>query len=225
MHSVAISLVYSLSAIAWLLFWRRSLAMPALLQRYPLLFAPWLGGALVQLIGAALVLHPDTSAGKEFEAVLFDVLHARADLVLSASASILVVATVVYGMQQQSPPPQTFIRLMSYAMVALLGFMLPIIWIPQTQTEWMRLLRHMQTAAFNWGLLLVCAGLITLLEDLMRSENSAVASSHGTEPSVGAQGHVAITATGADSPALAEGIEHSQAAEERHKHATGQQHP
>ena len=90
---------------------------------------------------------------------------------------------------------------MSYAMVALLGFMLPIIWIPQTQTEWMRLLRHMQTAAFNWGLLLVCAGLITLLEDLMRSESSAVAGSHGTESSVGAQGHVAITATGADSPA------------------------
>ena len=182
MHSVAISLVYSFSAIAWLLFWRRSLAMPALLQRYPLLLAPWLGGALVQLIGAALVLHPDTSAGKEFEAVLFDVLHARADLVLSASASILVVATVVYGMQQQSPPPQTFIRLMSYAMVALLGFMLPIIWIPQTQTEWMRLLRHIQTAAFNWGLLLVCAGLITLLEDLMRNENNAPTSSHGTPP-------------------------------------------
>ncbi|SEE16414.1 hypothetical protein SAMN05421553_4177 [Pseudomonas anguilliseptica] len=202
MHSVAISLVYSLSAIAWLLFWRRSLAMPALLQRYPLL----LGGALVQLVGAALVLHPDTSAGKEFEAVLFDVLHARADLVLSASASILVVATVVYGMQQQSPPPQTFIRLMSYAMVALLGFMLPIVWIPHTQTEWMRLLRHIQTAAFIWGLLLVCAGLTTLLEDLMRNENSAVTSGHGTEPLVGAQGHVPVTAAGADSPALAQSV-------------------
>lgn len=222
MYSVAIGLMYSLSALAWLLFWRRSLAMPALLQRYPLLQAPWLGGALVQLVGAALVLHPDTSAGKEFEAVLFDVLHSRADLVLSASASILVVATVVYGMQQQSPPPQTFIRLMSYAMVALLGFMLPIVWIPQTQSEWMRLLRHMQTAAFNWGLFLVCAGLITLLEDLMRSENDAVSGDHGTAPSVGAQGHVPITATGTDSPALPQGIEHPQSAEERHKHTTGQ---
>ncbi len=222
MYSVAIGLMYSLSALAWLLFWRRSLAMPALLQRYPLLQAPWLGGALVQLVGAALVLHPDTSAGKEFEAVLFDVLHSRADLVLSASASILVVATVVYGMQQQSPPPQTFIRLMSYAMVALLGFMLPIVWIPQTQSEWMRLLRHMQTAAFNWGLFLVCAGLITLLEDLMRSENGAVSSDHGTAPSVGAQGHVPVTATGTDSPALPQGIEHPQSAEERHKHTTGQ---
>jgi len=222
MYSVAIGLMYSLSALAWLLFWRRSLAMPALLQRYPLLQAPWLGGALVQLVGAALVLHPDTSAGKEFEAVLFDVLPSRADLVLSASASILVVATVVYGMQQQSPPPQTFIRLMSYAMVALLGFMLPIVWIPQTQSEWMRLLRHMQTAAFNWGLFLVCAGLITLLEDLMRSENGAVSSDHGTAPSVGAQGHVPITATGTDSPALPQGIEHPQSAEERHKHTTGQ---
>ncbi|TIH08120.1 hypothetical protein D8779_11385 [Pseudomonas leptonychotis] len=222
MYSVAIGLMYSLSALAWLLFWRRSLAMPALLQRYPLLQAPWLGGALVQLVGAALVLHPDTSAGKEFEAVLFDVLHSRADLVLSASASILVVATVVYGMQQQSPPPQTFIRLMSYAMVALLGFMLPIVWIPQTQSEWMRLLRHMQTAAFNGGLFLVCAGLITLLEDLMRSESGAVSSDHGTAPSVGAQGHVPITATGTDSPALPQGIEHPQSAEERHKHTTGQ---
>jgi hypothetical protein len=222
MYSMVIGLMYSLSALAWLLFWRRSLAMPALLQRYPLLQAPWLGGALVQLVGAALVLHPDTSAGKEFEAVLFDVLHSRADLVLSASASILVVATVVYGMQQQSPPPQTFIRLMSYAMVALLGFMLPIVWIPQSQSEWMRLLRHMQTAAFNWGLFLVCAGLITLLEDLMRSENGAVSSNHGTEPSVGTQGHVPITATGTDSPALPQGIEHPQSAEERHKHTTGQ---
>ena len=32
----------------------------------------------------------------------------------------------------------------------------------------MQLLRHVQTASFNWGLFLMCAGLLILLEDLIQ---------------------------------------------------------
>jgi hypothetical protein len=35
----------------------------------------------------------------------------------------------------------------------------------------MSLLRHVQTASFNWGLFLMCAGLLILLQDLI--EDSA----------------------------------------------------
>jgi hypothetical protein len=170
MLALLAGLLYGLTTLCWLLFWHRAMAAPDLLRRYPLLRAPWLGGALVQLFGALLALQHGASPGREFEAVLFDVLHSRADLVLSASASILVVATVVYGVNQQAPP-QPFIRLMSFALVALLGFMLPVVWIPPQHEEWMSLLRHVQTASFNWGLFLMCAGLLILLQDLI--EDSA----------------------------------------------------
>lgn len=167
MFALLAGLLYGLTAAAWLLFWHRAMAAPVLLRRYPLLRAPWFGGTVVQLAAALLAIQHGAAPGGEFEAVLFDVLHSRADLVLSASASILVVATVVYGVNQQTPP-HPFMRLMSFALVALLGFMLPVIWIPPQHEEWMQLLRHVQTASFNWGLFLMCAGLLILLEDLIQ---------------------------------------------------------
>lgn len=62
-----------------------------------------LAGLLYGLTTFCWALQHGASPGREFEAVLFDVLHGRADLVLPASARILVVATAVYGVNQQAP--------------------------------------------------------------------------------------------------------------------------
>ena len=74
---------------------------------------------------------------------------------------LAITAAISAGM---NPVPVS----VAIALSASLGFMLPVIWIPPQHEEWMQLLRHVQTASFNWGLFLMCAGLLILLEDLIQ---------------------------------------------------------
>jgi hypothetical protein len=83
-----------------------------------------------------------------------------------AMASVLIVATIVYGLSIKRVPLH-FIRFMVYSFIALLGVMAPILWIPAEQADLFFVLRHFQATALNFGLFLCVAGIIMLLRDLI----------------------------------------------------------
>lgn len=97
----------------------------------------------------------------------------RAMIAVQATASVLIVATIVYGLSIRRVPVH-FIRFMVYAFVALLGVMAPILWIPAQEAEFFFVLRHVQSIGLNFGLFLCVAGIVVLLQDLLRHGDAEV---------------------------------------------------
>lgn len=85
---------------------------------------------------------------------------------MQATASLVFVATIVYGLSIKRLPLH-FIRFVVYAFVAILGIMAPILWIPAEQNSLFFVLRHLQSIALNFGLFLCVAGIMVLLQGIL----------------------------------------------------------
>lgn len=101
----------------------------------------------------------------ELEESLFHFLDARSRLAIKATASVLVVASIIYGVSVKRLP-KLFIAMESYAFISLIGLMAPITWIPTNAPEMLMPLRHIQTVPFLWGLFLAVGGIVVLLQDV-----------------------------------------------------------
>jgi hypothetical protein len=102
---------------------------------------------------------------KELEESLFMFLDSRSNLVISATSSILVVATIIYGTSTLQFPLK-FIQFEAFSFISLLGLMSPIIWIPGGNPCQLMVLRQFQTISFLWGIFLCISGIMILLFDL-----------------------------------------------------------
>lgn len=168
-----ISLIYLTGIIGWLLFWW-FVVKPENIKSNPLLWLPFVL-CLFFLCANMIISGSDSYVSHiELEESLFHFLDARSALAIKATASVLVVATIIYGVSVKKLP-ELFIILESYAFIALIGLMAPITWIPTNAPEMLMPLRHMQTIPFLWGLFLAVAGIVVLLKDVKKvfSENTA----------------------------------------------------
>lgn len=101
-----------------------------------------------------------------YEESRFVFIGERAQIAVQATASVLIVATIVYGLTIRRVPVN-FIRFMVYTFVTLLGLMAPILWIPLELAEGFYVLRHFQTAALTYALFFCVGGIVLLLDDLL----------------------------------------------------------
>lgn len=135
------------------------------------LWIPFILNLVFLSLNLVLVLRFGGIGEIEYEESRFVFIGERAILTIQATASVLIVATIVYGLSIKQVPVN-FIRFMVYAFVAILGFMAPIVWIPIEVPEMFYLLRHAQTIALLYGLFLCVAGIIVLLRDLLTHGNA-----------------------------------------------------
>ncbi|MFV8833336.1 hypothetical protein ACNSTU_00015 [Aquisalimonas sp. APHAB1-3] len=166
MHLAIVVTIYSASLPLWLLVWW-AVDGYALFRRAPLLWLPF-GFGVFYLVGnlvMVLVFGADTGSA-EYEESRFQFIGERAMIAVQATASVLIVATLVYGLTIRKVPVD-FIRFMVYSFVALLGLMAPIIWIPEGSATGLFTLRHFQTVALTFGLFLCVGGIVILLRDLL----------------------------------------------------------
>lgn len=103
----------------------------------------------------------------------FGYLTDRASIAVQATASIVIVATIVYGMSIKRVPAH-FIRFVVYTFICVLALMSPVLWIPLNSSEMFYILRHSQTIALNYGLFFCVAGIIILLKDLLTHGDLAI---------------------------------------------------
>lgn len=158
--------IYALAIPLWLIVWY-AVDGYSLLKTTRLLWIPFvlcltylLGNLLmVGLLGAEM-------GDAHYEESRFVFIGERAMIAVQATASVLIVATLVYGLTIRKVPLD-FIRFMVYSFVALLGLMAPIIWIPEGSAAGLFLLRHFQTVALTYGLFLCVGGIVVLLRDLL----------------------------------------------------------
>ncbi|SEO80255.1 hypothetical protein [Aquisalimonas asiatica] len=166
MHQAIVVTIYSAALPLWLLVWW-AVDGYALFRRAPLLWLPFGFGVFYLLANLLMVLVFGADTGSSaYEESRFHFIGERAMIAVQATASVLIVATLVYGLTIRKVPVD-FIRFMVYSFVALLGLMAPIIWIPEGSATGLFTLRHFQTVALTFGLFLCVGGIVILLRDLL----------------------------------------------------------
>lgn len=158
--------IYAFAIPLWLLVWY-AVDGYKLLKSTRLLWIPFTL-CLAYLIGNLLMvgLLGADMGDAHYEESRFVFIGERAMIAVQATASVLIVATLVYGLTIRQVPLD-FIRFMVYSFFALLGLMAPILWIPEGSATGLFLLRHFQTVALTYGLFLCVGGIVVLLRDLL----------------------------------------------------------
>lgn len=179
-HHLGSTLVYVLAMGLWVVLWRHVGGVALMRGRVPALWLPFLL-ALGYLAANALLAFAFAGVGDAaYEESRFVFIDGRATIAVQAFSSILVVATIVYGLTIRRLPV-AFIRFMAYAIVAILGLVAPILWIPDGLAAGFFVLRHLQNAALTIGLFLTVGGVIVMLGDLM-AHGDAKVSVGGDDP-------------------------------------------
>ena len=172
-EGVAAAGVYLLGVAGWLAVWRVSDGYALMRDRAPLLWLPFTLALAFLLANAALAAGFGGVGAAEYEESRFVFIGERATLAVQALASILIVATIVYGLTIRRLPVE-FIRFMAHAVIAILGIMAPILWIPDGLAAGFFLLRHGQNAALIIGLFLCVAGVVVMLADMLAHGDARV---------------------------------------------------
>lgn len=165
-------LFYLVGIPIWLWVWKLCNGYN-LMRPNRLLFFPFLLSLIFLTANFVLILVFGEIGSIEYEEGRFNYIVSRASIAVQASASILIVATIVYGLTIKRVPVD-FIRFMVYAFIFILGVMAPILWVPIELPEMFFILRHVQTIALNFGLMLCVAGIVMLLRDLLTHGHATV---------------------------------------------------
>ena len=178
--SEAAVVFYLAAAALWVVVWWRGNGF-AYLRRDPLMWLPFLLCPAYLIANGAMVAIFGDIGSVKYEESRFVFIGERAQIAVSATSSVLIVATIVYGLTVKQLPVD-FIRFMAYAFVAILGVMAPILWIPLETPAMFYVLRHFQTAALLYGLFLCVAGIVVLLGDLIRVGGAKVTADAAIDP-------------------------------------------
>jgi hypothetical protein len=175
--------MYMGGILIWLLLWSMVDGYTLMQERVHRLWIPFFMALLILLANLVLwSLFPGV-ASLEVEESLFTFVDHRTSNVAATTASILVIATIIFGTARASIP-ESFLRYVAYSFICFIGFVAPIIWIPPQHPEWLVLLRHYQTIAFTYGVFLSVSGVLVLLHSLRhRDPDSAGAVGTPTEKS------------------------------------------
>ena len=165
MTSTVSMFVYFFAIPLWLVLWWTADGF-SLLRRNRMLYLPLLLCVAYLLINGVLILAYGAIGEMSSEEERFYFIGERAQIAVQATASVLIVATIVYGLSIKQVPV-SFVRFMVYSFVTILGMMAPLVWVPIEVPELMYFLRHLQTVALTYGLFFCVAGIVVLLRDLL----------------------------------------------------------
>jgi hypothetical protein len=157
--------LYTVGILLWLVLWRMFNGYALMRHKARLLWFPFFMALAVLMGNLVLETLNSKDLGIDFEEGLFNFLDQRTANVVSASSSMLVIATIIYGVDH-SAMPKDFLRSMALSFICFIGISTPILWIPANHPTWLRLLRHYQTISFTYGLFFAVSGIIVLLDSL-----------------------------------------------------------
>lgn len=171
MENINVCAIYMIGILAWISLWICSGAMKSL-KVIKTLWVPFCLCILFMLANGLIIVCNLSVGEVELEESLFNFLENRSQLALEVSASLLVVATIIYGVSSEKYPA-LFIRLETLSFICLIGFMAPVMWIPVNQPYWLMILRHAQTVPYLMGIFLCVSGIMVLLNDISETAENA----------------------------------------------------
>lgn len=171
MKNYYVCAIYFIGILLWISLWIYCGAMKS--QRVnKSLYLPFILCILFMAANGLISGCYSSTGSIDLEESLFDFLESRAGLTLNVSASILVIATFIYGVSREKFPI-LFIRLETWSFVCLIGLMAPVTWIPINKPELLVILRHIQTVPYLMGIFLCVSGIMVLLYDLSEMAENA----------------------------------------------------
>lgn len=172
MHVTVTSVIYLIALPFWLFVWWQVRGLE-LQRREPMLWLPFFLAPLFLILNLWLILDFGEVGSVTYEESRFNFIQDRALIAVQATASVLIVAVLVYGLTVRKVPIE-FIRFMLYAFIFLLGLMSPVIWLPIESPGMFFILRHFQGIALIFSLFLCVGGIIILLRDIMNAGGVAI---------------------------------------------------
>lgn len=163
--------IYMVGILVWILLWIYSGAMKSQ-KVIKSLYIPFFLCILFMAANGFISGCNPSVGNTDLEESLFNFLENRAGLTLEVSASVLVVATIIYGVSREKFPT-LFIRLETLSFVCLIGLMAPVTWIPIDKPYWLMILRHAQTVPYLMGIFVCVSGIMVLLYDLSELAENA----------------------------------------------------
>lgn len=167
MHAMIAALIYAAAIPAWVGIWYW-IGGFRLQREERLLLVPYLAAMGFLAANLSPVLLFGEVGDVPYEEGRFSFIQDRALIVVQATASVLIVAVLVYGLTVRKVPVE-FICFMLYAFIFLLGVMSPVVWLPIDRPGMFFVLRHLQSVALIYSLFLCVGGVILLLRDIMQA--------------------------------------------------------
>ncbi|MDP4181852.1 MAG: hypothetical protein Q8942_12255 [Bacillota bacterium] len=157
-------IVYLIGLAGWFFAWLFANGYK-LMKNNRMLLLPFIICIAYLLLNMLFALHGNSFGSTEYEESRFDFIDKRVGNLISATSSVIVVATIIYGITVKKLPV-AFVKFMILSYIFQLSVSAPILWIPQDEVKWFSILRNFQTVGFIYGLFLCISGIIMLLNDL-----------------------------------------------------------
>jgi len=87
----------------------------------------------------------------------------HASYVIGAVLGTVVIAAALKGIDPQRPLPPGFANLQTGALIAAVGGVLPLYWIPNEKPAWLLILRHLKGLPLVYSIALFLGGIAALL--------------------------------------------------------------
>ncbi len=165
-----VKLIYLVGILGWFYFWLFHIGWKVVYE-IKTLSIPIFLGFIYLFLNLIISGSSSHSMNIELEESLFGFLDSRSGLAISATASVLVVATIIYSVSDKVLPGM-FIGFVSYAFICLVGLMAPIVWIPTDSPGMLFVLRHCQTVPFLWGIFLCVSSIVVILDDIFKDRKT-----------------------------------------------------
>ncbi|MFP4130340.1 MAG: hypothetical protein ACLFSJ_06320 [Halorhodospira sp.] len=165
MHEAITEAIYALALPFWVVIWWWVDGIRLQMQER-MLWIPFILALLFLGLNLLMVILFGEVGDPTYEEARFSYIQDRALIVVQATASVLIVAVLVYGLTTRKVPVE-FIRFMLFAFIFLIGVMSPILWVPVEHAGMFFSLRHFQTVALTYSLFLCVGGMTVLLRDIM----------------------------------------------------------
>jgi len=179
MHTYVAEAIYALALPFWVLLWWWIDGV-RLQRQERMLWIPFILALLFLASNFLMVILFGEVGDPSYEEARFSYIQDRALITVEATASVLIVAVLVYGLTTRTVPVE-FIRFMLFAFVFLIGVMSPILWIPVEHAGMFYAFRHFQTVALTYSLFLCVGGMTVLLRDIMSMGGARVDLESGSD--------------------------------------------
>ncbi|MGQ3888595.1 hypothetical protein ACQUW5_06125 [Legionella sp. CNM-1927-20] len=159
-------LIYLAGIILWPIIWFFLDGYSLFLENRKIII-PFILCIIILVGNIILQVFNDSVLPVHLEEDLFRFLDHRSSIIINIISGILILSAVVYSVGDREMP-RLFLRFISTTYITLLGFMIPILWIPTNKPEWLQILRFYQTVPFTYSIFFATTSILILLADILK---------------------------------------------------------
>jgi hypothetical protein len=160
--------IYAVGLLLWFVLWR-SIVGYGWLKEEPLMYLPFLGGALVLAVNIVLAYFAAIPEyGIEIGIYGFVESNAKTIAAFTLGIAVFVVVTFEKTVKLETEESRKFLELVFASFLLAVVGVLPLFWVPQNY-GWLTTLRHLKTVPYTYSLFIFAAGMVIYIHEIGES--------------------------------------------------------